>query len=184
MDGLNNNKPQDIRDELLLDSLFRFFSVAENVKALIDILSPKCRITRSMIDWFVTTYVENNNVEYIHQGKVVNVWKEHRAQLTRFGKKRSDPFCREGTFKLETGVADKPTLTTSARQLCFMRWAIKLNILGYIDDHFDTINREYRLYKEHTKLKKKTDNIGKAERTQGNEHIIVTYYSKPLRVYF
>lgn len=197
----------DIHDELLLSSLFRFFSMASNIKQVIRLLSPDALITRSLLDWFVTNYTKDNVVEYIFKGRLINVHTEYKAQLHRYKKRRCDPFCRgRDKFLLKTGVDECPEIETSTRQLCFFRWAIQCNILEYVEGHYEELrsNYESRDRKKTSSRKRgiqaasKENSIrrkrSKSDSTRSyadplidgkNSQIItVTYYQEPLRVRF
>ena len=193
------------RDELLLICLFRFFSVASNIKQVIRLLAPDALITRSLLDWFVTNYTKDNDVEYNFKGRVVNVNSEYKAQLHHYKKRRCDPFCRgRDKFLLKTGVDECPEIETSMRQLCFFRWAIQCNILEYVEEHYEELrscyearDRRKNLRKRNTSIQTKADSVKRRRRgdvSQIEEQesvepsklqtITVTYYKEPIRVRF
>ena len=99
--------PTQTGEDLLMSSLLRFFSVTSNITQVIRLLSPGSRVTRSLLDWFVTNYVRENTVEYMFKGRFINVRTEYKEQLKRYKKRRSDPFCRgHEKFTIKTGVEE------------------------------------------------------------------------------
>lgn len=204
----DNSTSNDIHDELLLSSLFRFFAVAGNIKQVIRLLSTDALITRSLLDWFVTNYTKDNVVEYMFKGRLININNEYKAQLHRYKKRRCDPFCRgREKFLLKTGIDECPEIETSTRQLCFFRWAIQCNILEYVENHYEELRSCYearerkKLSRKRTssalhKIKSVKQNRSKVdfskyleEGAKGsdenkNQTITVTYYKEPMRVRF
>lgn len=191
----------DLHDELLLGSLFRFFSNTNNIKQVIRLLSSETNVTRSLLDWFVTNYTKDHVVEYIFRGRLINVSTEYKAQLNRYKKRRSDPFCRgREKFTLKTGVEECPVVETSIRQLCFLRWAVECNVLEYVEDHFDDLRPFYEKRSRKSqrkrsaqktnsaatcpKMHKKTSSLGGDDEIKLDQHITVTFYSEPFRVRF
>ena len=182
------DKQRNIKEELTLHSLFRFFAVEENVRHLIKLLSPESKVTRSLLDWFVTSYVKSHTVEYVYNNQVINVNSRHRTQLKEYGKKQNDPFCRGGTFILKTGISECPEITTSSRQLCFMRWAIQNGVLTYVEDNYDMLRSMYNKRKK-TPLKgnKRTKmgfDGGFATKEKDHRVLHVNVYTEPYRVRF
>lgn len=196
-------------DELLVNALLRFFANQSNIAQIIRLLAPGSRVTRSLLDWFVTNYVKENTVEYMYKGRFINIRTEYKEQLKRYKKRRSDPFCRgREKFTMKTGVEECPTIETSMRQLCFLRWAIECNVLEYVETHFDEVNSYYenRNRKTHRKrtqkamrsqpftlsarrrrtvsLKTGGNNIEDQRNSKNDQRMTVTYYSEPLRVRF
>jgi len=199
----------DPRDDLLINSLLRFFSVTSNVMQIIRFLSPESRVTRSLLDWFVTNYVKESPVEYTYKGRHIDVRAEYKEQLKRYKKRRSDPFCRgHEKFTIKTGVAECPTIETSARQLCFFRWAIQCNVLEYVESHYDEVNSYYenrnrKAHRKRTHRASKSQSAKDSTRrrwsaapgktnvnaenelgSKNDQRIVITYYSEPLRVRF
>ncbi len=166
-------------NDLEIDSLMSFFTVPENISQLVDLLTRKTKVTRSLVDWFVTNYVKENDVEYIVDGEIISVNMEYKIMLGRFGKKKSDPFCRDNKFPLYTGLAECPVLHTSKKQLCFFKWAIQKHILKYVQEHYSELLSLF--HKRERKLRSKKSC---RKHIHKSDSIHVTYYKEPHRVHF
>ena len=167
-------------NDLEIDSLISFFTISENITQLVDLLTRKTKVTRSLVDWFVTNYVKDNDVEYIVDGEIISVNAEYKIMLGRYGKKKSDPFCRDNKFPLYTGLPDYPVLQTSKKQLCFFKWAIQKNILKYVQENYSELlklfhKRERKIRSNKKSSRKSSDKV---------DSISVTYYKEPYRVHF
>ncbi len=179
--GSSLEQKAEFYTHLTIDSLTSFFTKPENAQQLINLLTRKTRITRSLIDWFVTNYAKTHDIEYMYNGKYINVANEYQIQLDRYGKRKSDPFCRDKKFDLYTGNKDCPVLGTSMKQMCFFRWAMQMNIITYVEERYSEL---YALYKQrpHNKRIPKINNTSK--KRDGLSDITVTYYAEPYRVRF
>ncbi len=170
------------QNDLEIDSLVTFFSEPENAIQLIKLLTRKSKVTRSLVDWFVTNYVKEHDIEYIVDGDLINVNVEYKTMLGRYGKKKSDPFNRENTFPLHTGIPECPTIRTSKKQLCFVKWAIQRNILNYIEENYTFLSSVFQCRVKTSRPCKTTSK--KQPNTTKETTLAITYYTEPIRINF
>jgi hypothetical protein len=114
------------KSDLLLESLNRFFSVAENENQLHDILEHRKGISLRNLEWFVTNYSKTKHVTYTApNGKIFTVHVAYKSSLDGYSKKLFDPFCRTERIQFKG-------ITTTVAQLNFIRWCITNGIIEYI----------------------------------------------------
>lgn len=145
MSLISNTHKQD----LLMDSLIKFYKNKENVDELVSIVENK-NISLRIIDWFVTNYSKKNNIIYDvntlenknnNSTNLFNVYINYKLQLKGYSKKQFDPFCRRDriTFLYQN---DTKKITTTVGQLNFFRWAISNNVLEYIKRNLSIIEKD------------------------------------------
>ena len=99
-----------INEDLLLDSLNKFYENPYNGSKLLSVLNNEKSISLRSIDWFITNYSKKNNIYYNvykdnkdilsfkeKDNKLVtnlNVFQSYKSQLRAYSKKKFDPFCR------------------------------------------------------------------------------------------
>ena len=138
------------KQDLLMNSLQRFYLKNDNINKVINILSGKSKISLRIIDWFVTNYSKKNNTNYIIEknglGKQFIVYIDYKLQLKGYSKKQFDPFCRRE--RIEFYYQEDNYITTTVGQLNFFRWAISNDVITYIEKNLKTIetdmNSSYR----------------------------------------
>jgi len=171
-----------IKQDLLLNKIKKYFKDETNIKELLEIIDGKTKLSLRIIDWFVTNYSKKNLI-IIHNKKrqierfagkskispktkkrlennfeEFNVHLNYKAQLKSFQKKQFDPFCRRQRINFYY-TNDKHFVTTVG-QLNFFKWAIENNILQYIKDNIDVIEKDMNQnIKKSKSLKNKNPNI-------------------------
>jgi hypothetical protein len=141
----NNYKLVSSKKDLLMHSLINFFKNSDNLNQVIPIITGKSDISLRILDWFVTNYSKKNNIHYQVNdinGKVKNfiVYLDYKAQLKAYSKKNFDPFCRRERISfIDHNNTD---LITTIGQLNFFRWSIENNILNYINENYDEIEKD------------------------------------------
>ena len=134
-----------INEDLLLDSLYKFYDNPYNGSRLVSILKGETNTSLRSVDWFITNYSKKNNIYYnIYRTKNnipsfsekdnhlvcnLNVFQSYKSQLRAYSKKRFDPFCRRNRIKYN---CQGEILDTTIGQLNFFKWAISNLILDYI----------------------------------------------------
>lgn len=101
----------------------------------------------------MSRYAKTHDCYFVNQqGQKLSVYGEYVLQLRGFSKRRSDPFCRSQRFRMTVGSAERPeTVTTSVRQLNFLKWLGQTGILKFIFDNIEHLHAEYLKEKEMSK---------------------------------
>jgi hypothetical protein len=144
-----------INEDLLLDSLYKFYNNPYNGSRLVSILKGETNISLRSVDWFITNYSKKKNIYYniyktnenIHSFTEkdnqlvcnVNVFQSYKSQLRAYSKKRFDPFCRRNRIHYN---CHGEILDTTIGQLNFFKWAISNLIIDYITLHKDNIETD------------------------------------------
>ena len=143
-----------VKQDILMDSLKEFYLDENNLQKLLDIVKNKSKLSLRIIDWFVTNYAKKNNTRlvsnYIDNNdtgclnvKQFLVFLNYKSQLKAYTKKQFDPFCRRQRINFYYHPTDRETYVVSTvGQLNFFRWAIKNNVINYIEDNLKSIERD------------------------------------------
>lgn len=123
-----------------MSRLQQFYAERADVANLIPLLQGTSRVSLRLIDWFVTNFSKRHNVAYIHEGTEFLVYANYKSQLKAYSKKLFDPFCRRERILFE--VPGFEAFVTTVGKLNFFRWAIEKNIINYIENHYDEIEKE------------------------------------------
>jgi hypothetical protein len=131
------------KQELIVNSLQRFYANRSDIAEIVTLLQGTSEISLRVIDWFVTNYAKTHSTAYMLNGQEFLVYRDYKSQLKAYSKKLFDPFCRRERiyFQVPNHV---PFLTTVAK-LNFFRWAIEKDILTYIQQHQEAIEKEMNL---------------------------------------
>lgn len=147
------------KQELIVNSLQRFYATRTDIDIIVQMLQGTSDISLRVIDWFVTNYAKSHNTSYILGGQEFLVYRDYKSQLKAYSKKLFDPFCRRERIYFQV-PNHLPFLTTVAK-LNFFRWAIEKEILTYISNHLEAIEKEMNLsMKEMAKLRSSTPSTG------------------------
>ena len=146
----------NIRQKLIYDKLLIFFT-KDKIELLIHILNGKSKISLRIIDWFVTNYTKKNNIIINNRKKInkslinktkkilfeeeqFNIYLNYKRQLKAYSKKNFDPFCRRERLNFYYNNDD--FIITTVGQLNFFKWAIVNNIITYINNNIDIIEKD------------------------------------------
>ena len=142
---------------LLLSSISKYFkNNPTKIHYLKEIISGKSFISLRLIDWLLTHYAKNNNIqywidddknliykklpnkiEYAAKLRKFNMHTDYRAQLKSFSKMFFDPFRRHE--RIIYSLSDGSELETTIGQLNLFRWIFKNNIYEYILENYSEI---------------------------------------------
>ena len=148
------NATHNVKQDLLMSSLQVFYSKHDNLQTLTSIINGQSKISLRVIDWFVTNYSKKNNTSFLIEddrnldngnsdSKILKefvVYIDYKLQLKGYQKKQFDPFCRRERIKFYYN--DDEYIVTTVGQLNFFRWAIKNNIIDYVQKNLITIEND------------------------------------------
>ena len=140
------------KQELIVNSLQRFYAAVDNISEIIAMLQGTSEISLRVIDWFVTNYSKKFNVYYPLNKILYYPYKSYKSQLKAYSKKYCDPFCRRervifdysaGKLKdLSTNENTSGEIITTIGQLNFFKFAISNGIIDYIKDNIEKIEED------------------------------------------
>ena len=124
------------KEQWVLYKLETFYQSGNRLNRIRDILDGTSRMSLRLIDWLVTNYAKKYNVSFLTKdGRHVIVYLAYKNHLKAYSKKMFDPFCRWKRIQFMG-------LNTTVGQLNFFEWAIQDEILDYLDQHFDDVQRD------------------------------------------
>ena len=172
---MSNSTVYTTQNDLLLNNLMNFYKNENNLTKMLKIITGESKISLRIVDWFVTNYAKkyytlynlnnlnNNNTENIR----FKVYFDYKLKLRAYSKKRFDPFCR--WERIIIPYKDDTSIETTIGQLNFFKWAIENNVIEYIYDNYDIIEKDmnsrnsvskHKLSKiENTKTRKKREEL-------------------------
>jgi len=118
------------KQELIVNSLQRFYSSCEDKENVLKLLEGTSEISLRLIDWFVTNYAKQHNISYILNNQEFLVYTNYKSQLKAYSKKLFDPFCRRERIMFQ--IPGQPLFQTTVGKLNFFRWALEKGIMDYI----------------------------------------------------
>lgn len=144
---------------LLLSSISKYFKNNPiHLEHLKNIISGKSFISLRLIDWLLTHFAKNNNIQYWIDDDNKNIYKslpdnlkkaanlrkfnmyiDYRAQLKSFSKMYFDPFRRHE--RISYILNDKEEIETTIGQLNLFRWFFKNYIYEYIINNYNDISK-------------------------------------------
>ena len=172
----------NVKQNLLMDSLKTFFLKKENLNIIMPIINGDSKISLRVMDWFVTNYSKKNNISYLidnngeiisditnqNNGKEFVVYLDYKLQLKGYQKKQFDPFCRRDRIQFYYNNEDY--ITTTVGQLNFFKWTIKNSVLSYIENNLEDIEKDMNdCYKAVYSVDKSSNNKGKSSRRKRQE---------------
>lgn len=142
------------QNQLLLDKLIEFYSKDNNIDKILPIINGEHKVSLRLIDWFVTNYSKKHYVIYNFMDKFgktrrFKVHFDYKQKLRAYSKRRFDPFCRWERIRIP--YKGNTSIQTTLGQLNFFKWVLEYNILDYIFDNIDAIEKDMNKRNSSTK---------------------------------
>ena len=136
------------QNDLLLDNLKKYYSTTidgvfnpdNNLDKMLKIISGDSKISLRIIDWFTTNFAKKYFTIYMLNGKRFIVYNDYKLKLKAYSKNRFDPFCRYD--KTMFPYDNEKYIETTIGQLNFFKWSIENKIVDYIEENYETIERD------------------------------------------
>jgi hypothetical protein len=136
------------QNDLLLKNLVVFYNTAENdnLDKMLRIITGDSKISLRIVDWFATNYAKKYYTLYVIDQTVDNVarrfkvYDDYKLKLKAYSKKRFDPFCRWDRISIP--YKDGKCIETTIGQLNFFKWALENKVVDYIDQNYETIEKD------------------------------------------
>jgi hypothetical protein len=138
---MNNKTSYTTQNELLLNNLMDFYKDEHNLTRMLKIITGDSRISLRIVDWFATNYAKKYYTLYtIDNSKRFKVYFDYKLKLKAYSKKRFDPFCRWDRISIP--YKDGTSIETTLGQLNFFKWAIENRVINFIEEHYETIEKD------------------------------------------
>jgi hypothetical protein len=133
------------QNELLLNNLMGFYKNDDNLTRMLKIITGESKISLRIVDWFATNYAKKNYTLYETQNSIgdkirFKVYFDYKLKLKAYSKKRFDPFCRWDRISIP--YKNGTCIETTIGQLNFFKWAIENKVIDYINENYDTIEKD------------------------------------------
>jgi hypothetical protein len=133
------------QNELLLNNLMDFYKNDYYLNRMLKIITGESKISLRIVDWFATNYAKKNYTLYpitVSNGDTIRfkVYFDYKLKLKAYSKKRFDPFCRWDRISIP--YKNDTSIETTIGQLNFFKWAIENKVIEYIEENYDTIEKD------------------------------------------
>ena len=129
------------QNELLLNNLMDFYKNESNLTRMLKIITGDSKISLRIVDWFATTYAKKYYTLFVIDGtRRFKVYYDYKLKLKAYSKKRFDPFCRWDRISIP--YKNDTCIETTIGQLNFFKWAIENQVINYIEENYDTIEKD------------------------------------------
>jgi hypothetical protein len=149
-----NNSSYTTQNDLLLKNLIIFydtdlngsFNVNNNLDKMIRIITGESKISLRIVDWFATNYAKKYYTLFIIEQTSDNisrrfkVYDDYKLKLKAYSKKRFDPFCRWDRISIP--YTKGKFIETTIGQLNFFKWALENKVIEYVEQNYDTIEKD------------------------------------------
>ena len=129
------------QNDLLLHNLLKYYEDKTNLQRMLNIITGESKISLRIVDWFVTNYAKKYYTVYsLEDGRRFKVYVDYKLKLKAYSKGRLDPFCRRDRLSIpyEAGTS----IETTIGQLNFFKWAFENNVIQYIEENYDEIEKD------------------------------------------
>jgi hypothetical protein len=141
------------------NSLDKFFKIKKNRDKAFTFIKRKKPFSIRIIEFYILTYSQIKNREYLLGSKIFNPHIEYRNTLKLYSKQNFDPFRRgEEVIEFKNSTETESSITTSA-QLNFLKFVLKNKIDEDITVNLEDIKNELKKNKEQTQDNKKSKKL-------------------------
>jgi hypothetical protein len=142
---MNLNSNYTTQNDLLLNNLMKFYKEDNQLSRMLKIITGESKISLRIVDWFATNYAKKNYTLYPIEdatGNIIRfkVYFDYKLKLKAYSKKRFDPFCRWDRISIP--YKNNTSIETTIGQLNFFKWAIENKVIEYIEEHYETIEKD------------------------------------------
>ena len=154
------------QNSLLLNKLLKYYENKENITSMLSIINGESAISLRIVDWFATNFAKKNFTVYniVKKDKTVRfkVYIDYKLKLKAYSKKRFDPFCRWDRINIPYN--ENQSIQTTIGQLNFFKWALENDVIKYIEENYDDIEKD--MNKRNSTSRRKNTPVNKSKNKQ------------------
>jgi len=163
------------QNDLLLNNLMYFYKNEEYLDKMLKIITGDSKISLRIVDWFATNYAKKYYTLYTIEDEFANlkrfkVYFDYKLKLKAYSKKRFDPFCRWDRISIP--YKNGTCIETTIGQLNFFKWAIENRVIEYIEENYDTIEKD--MNSRNSTSKRKEQIVDNAKTRKKREELSVS----------
>jgi hypothetical protein len=132
------------QNDLLLNNLKEFYKDEKYLTKMLQIVTGESKISLRIVDWFATNYAKKYYTLYAIEDsdntRRFKVYFDYKLKLKAYSKRRFDPFCRWDRISMP--YKNGTCIETTIGQLNFFKWALENRVVNYIEDNYDTIEKD------------------------------------------
>ena len=133
------------QNDLLLNNLMAFYKNEENMSKMLKIITGESKISLRIVDWFATNYAKKYYTLYNIEDSGGNlrrfkVYVDYKLKLKAYSKRRFDPFCR--WERISIPYKGESFIETTIGQLNFFKWTLENNVIKYIEENYEAIEKD------------------------------------------
>lgn len=161
------------QNELLLNNLMDFYKDENNLTRMLKIITGETRISLRIVDWFATNYAKKYYTLYtIDDSRRFKVYFDYKLKLKAYSKKRFDPFCRWD--RISVPYKNGTSIETTIGQLNFFKWALENRVVDYIEENYETIEKDMNSRNSTSKKKESLSDNSKTRKKREELSISAT----------
>ena len=138
------SKSYNTQNDLLLENILTWYNSTNNLQVMLNIINGESKISLRIVDWFATNYAKKHFTNYIitknNSNERFKVYDDYKLKLKAYSKKRFDPFCRWDRINIP--YKNGKYIQTTIGQLNFFKWALENNIIDYIENNYEKIEKD------------------------------------------
>jgi hypothetical protein len=123
----------------------KFYQNDINLTKMLKIITGDSKISLRIVDWFATNYAKKYYTLYNIEDNYGNirrfkVYYDYKLKLKAYSKVRFDPFCR--WERISIPYKNEKFIETTIGQLNFFKWALENDVVKYIEENYDNIEKD------------------------------------------
>ena len=150
------------QNDLLRAKLLNFYDKDNNLEKMLKIINGESHISLRIVDWFATNFAKKYWTTYPiesndgGQPRIFKVYMDYKLKLKAYSKRRFDPFCRWDRTHIPYG--EGKSIQTTIGQLNFFKWALENDVITFIENNYQAIERDMNA-RNSTSKRKGEENI-------------------------
>ena len=150
------------QNDLLMNNLMEYYKDETQLERMLKIITGDCKISLRIVDWFATNYAKKYYTLFdipCANGSTrrFKVYVDYKLKLKAYSKRRFDPFCRWD--RISVPYKNGTCIETTLGQLNFFKWALENKVIDYIEENYETIEKDMNSRNSTSKRKEQvTDN--------------------------
>ena len=141
---MSNSVNYTTQNDLLMNNLMDFYKDDTNLTRMLKIITGESKISLRIVDWFATNYAKKYytifDIEDGANSRRFKVYVDYKLKLKAYSKKRFDPFCRWDRISIP--YKTDTCIETTIGQLNFFKWALENKVVDYIEENYETIEKD------------------------------------------
>lgn len=141
---MSSNAIYTTQNDLLMNNLMDFYKDDKNLTRMLKIITGESKISLRIVDWFATNYAKKYytifDIEDGANSRRFKVYVDYKLKLKAYSKKRFDPFCRWDRISIP--YKTDTCIETTIGQLNFFKWALENKVVDFIEENYETIEKD------------------------------------------